>query len=123
MKSLFRPDPNKKAFDIVKARYKSGAGNPITALNGYAKKTPDPVNRWLVSIADETWKVVLGSARRHINSEWKNQVVSVYTQALAGRYPLKKSSNDELALFDFSEFFKPKGTMDTFFLGYVKPFY
>ena len=116
------PDPNKKAFDIVKARYKSGSGNPITALNGYAKKTPDPVNRWLVSIADETWKVVLGSARRHINSEWKTQVVSVYSQALAGRYPLKKSSSDELALFDFSEFFKPKGTMDTFFLAYVKPF-
>jgi len=116
------PDPNKKAYEIAKARYMSGAGNAITSLRSFSKKTPDPVKRWLISISDETWKIILSSAHQYVNSEWKNQVYSQYSQALAGRYPLKRSSGDELALFDFSEFFKPAGTMDKFYTELVKPF-
>jgi len=116
------PDPNKKAFEIAKARYLSGSGNAITSLRTYSKKTPDPVKRWLISISEESWKIILSSAKQHVNSEWKNQVYSAYSQGLAGRYPLSRSSRDELALFDFSAFFKPEGTMDKFFTTYLKPF-
>ena len=116
------PDPNKKAFEVAKARYTSGAGNAITSLRAFSKNMPEPVKRWLISISDETWKTVLLSARQHVNTEWKNQVYSVYREALAGRYPLKRSSRDELALFDFSEFFKPKGKIDVFYVSYIKPF-
>jgi len=116
------PDPNKKAYQIAKARYMSGAGNAITALRSYSKKTPEPVKRWLIAISDETWKIILSSAHQYVNSEWKSQVYSSYSQALAGRYPLKRSSSDELALFDFSEFFKPEGTIDKFYVELIKPF-
>ena len=116
------PDPGKKSFEVAKARYQSGSGNAITNLRGYSKKTPEPVKRWLNSIADESWKIILSSARGHVNTEWKNQVYSVYQDTLAGRYPLKRSSGDELALFDFSEFFKPKGIMDKFYTDFIKPF-
>lgn len=116
------PDPNKKAFDIAKARYLSGSGNAITSLRTYSKKTPEPVKRWLISLSEESWKIILSSAKQHVNSEWKNQVHSVYSQALAGRYPINRSSRDELALFDFSEFFKPEGTVDKFYTSYLKPF-
>ena len=116
------PDPDKKAFEVAKARYTSGSGNAITALRGYSKNTPEPVKRWLISISDETWKTVLSSARRYVNTEWRNRVYSAYDRALAGRYPLKRSSRDELAIYDFSEFFKPAGTMDKFYTDFVKPF-
>jgi len=116
------PNPNKKAYEIAKARYLSGSGNAITSLRSFSKKTPAPVKRWLISISDETWKIILSSAHQYVNDEWKNQVYSSYSQALAGRYPLKRSSSDELALFDFSEFFKPGGTMDKFYTELVKPF-
>lgn len=116
------PDPGKKAFDVAKARYQSGAGNPITSLKAYAKNTPQPIKRWLSTLSDQTWKVVLSSARQHVNAEWRAKIYSPYARALAGRYPLNRSSSDELALFDFSEFFKPTGTMDTFFQEYIKPF-
>jgi type VI secretion system protein ImpL len=116
------PDPDKKAFEVAKARYTSGAGNAITSLRAFSKNMPEPVKRWLLSISDETWKTVLLSARHHVNTEWKNQVYSVYQEALAGRYPLKRSSRDELALFDFIEFFKPKGKIDVFYAAYIKPF-
>jgi len=116
------PDPDKKAFEVAKARYLSGSGNAITALRSFSKNTPEPVKRWLISISDETWKIILSSARQHVNTEWKTQVHSIYDQALAGRYPIKRSSSDELALYDFSEFFKPAGTMDKFYTDFIKPF-
>jgi len=116
------PDPNKQAYQVAKARYLSGAGNAITSLRSFSKKTPDPVKRWLISISDETWKIILASAHQYVNAEWNNQVYSSYSRALAGRYPLKRSSSDELALFDFSEFFKPAGTMDKFYSELIKPF-
>jgi len=116
------PDPSKKSFEIAKARYISGGGNAITSLRLYAKNVPQPVKRWLISLADESWKVILRSAHQHINAEWKSKVHSAYAQGLAGRYPLRKSATSELAIYDFSEFFKPKGTIDTFYLEFVKPF-
>lgn len=116
------PDPAKMSFDIAKARYQSGAGNAITSLYAYAKNTPQPVKRWLTALSSETWKIVLQSAHHHINTEWRSQVYGPYIKGLAGRYPLKRSSRDELALFDFTEFFKPEGTIDKFYTAYMKPF-
>lgn len=116
------PDPAKMSFDIAKARYQSGAGNAITSLYAYAKNTPEPVKRWLMTLSSETWKIVLQSAREHVNTEWRAQIYEPYMRGLAGRYPLKRSSRDELALFDFTEFFKPEGTIDKFYTSYMKPF-
>lgn len=116
------PDPAKMSFDIAKARYQSGAGNAITSLYAYAKNTPQPVKRWLMALSGETWKVVLQSAHQYVNSEWRTQIYEPFKRGLAGRYPIKRTSRDELALFDFTEFFKPEGTMDKFYLSFMKPF-
>lgn len=116
------PDPAKASFEIAKARYLSGTGNAITSLHAYAKNTPEPVKRWLTSLSNETWKVILQSAHQYVNSEWKTQIYEPYMRGLAGRYPLNRSARDELALFDFSEFFKPEGRMDKFYTTYMKPF-
>ncbi|HEY9052473.1 MAG TPA: type VI secretion system membrane subunit TssM [Gammaproteobacteria bacterium] len=116
------PDPDKKSFEIAKARYQSGSGNPITALHAFSNNTPQPVKRWLDSLSQEVWKIVLKSAHQHVNAEWRTRVYQPYIQGLAGRYPLRRDSKDELALFDFNEFFKPTGTMDTFYQNYTKPF-
>ena len=116
------PDPAKMSFEIAKARYQNGTGNAITSLNAYAKNTPQPVKRWLTTLSNETWKIILQSAHQYVNSEWKTQIHAPYMRGLAGRYPLKRSSSDELALFDFTEFFKPEGTIDKFYTSYMKPF-
>ncbi len=116
------PDPDKKAFKIAVARFNQGSGNAITSLAKFSKNSPDPIRRWLATLSDQSWKVILSSARRHVNSEWKNRVYDFYREALAGRYPLSRKSKNELAQLDFSDFFKPKGKMDSFFLKYIKPF-
>ena len=116
------PDPAKMSFEVAKARYQSSAGNAITSLAAYAKNTPQPVNRWLTTLSNQTWKIILQSAYMYVNSEWKTQIYEPYMRGLAGRYPITRSSQDELALFDFTEFFKPGGKMDNFYTGYMMPF-
>ncbi len=116
------PDPGKKAFEIAKSRYDTGAANPIVSLKTYSKNAPEPLEGWLKDIADQTWRAVMLTAYQHINAEWRNQVFEPYKFALEGRYPLNPASADELALFDFVEFFKPAGTLDTFYSSYIKPF-
>lgn len=116
------PDPAKKSFEIAKSRYQNGTGNAISSLRAFANKSPEPIQRWLNTLASETWKVILQAAHQHINAEWKTNVYQPYRQGLANRYPLKASAQDELALHDFVTFFKPGGTMDEFHKAYVKPF-
>jgi type VI secretion system protein ImpL len=116
------PDTEQSAFQIAKARYQSNAGNPVSALRAYAKTTPEPVQRWLTSLADETWKIISQSARGYVSKEWRARVYQPYTQALAGRYPLNPASSDELAVLDFSSFFKPQGTLDQFSKEFIDPF-
>ena len=116
------PDPGKVAFEMAKARYQGGSGNAITSLMVYSKTMPDPINRWLQSLATETWKVILRSARQHADQQWKNQVQMACVNTLAGRYPFKSDASSEVTLLDFTEFFKPGGTMDKFSNEFVKPF-
>jgi len=119
---IMAPDPAKKAFEIAKVRYQTGAGNAISSLRAYAKNTPKPVKRWLTTLANQTWKVILQSAHQHINSEWRMRIYEPYLHGLSGRYPLKTSSQDEIALLDFVEYFKPGGAMDVFYKEYIRPF-
>ncbi|MFT6986122.1 MAG: type VI secretion system protein ImpL [Psychromonas sp.] len=118
----FAPDPGLKAFELVKARYQNGSENAITALHAYAKNSPKPIKRWLTTLADETWRVILRSAHQHINNQWNNIVYQPYRESIAGRYPIAKNSKNDIALFDFVAFFKPNGNVDSFYQGYIKPF-
>ncbi len=119
---IIAPEPGKKSFEIAKARYQGGSGNAITSLMVYAKSTPEPVNRWLDALAHETWKVILASAHGYVTAEWRSQVYNTCANALVNRYPFKSDSTAEMALLDFTEFFKPGGAMDKFTSEFVAPF-
>jgi type VI secretion system protein ImpL len=116
------PDPGKVAFEAAKTRYQGGAGNAITALMIYAKTMPEPINRWLQSLSNETWKVILQSAHGYANQEWKSQVQTVCANSISGRYPFRSDATSEVTLLDFTEFFKPGGVMDKFANDFLKPF-
>lgn len=116
------PDPTKQAFDIARQRFDSGSGNAITALRAYAQSLPKPVRQWLETLCEQSWKVLLNSAHLYADSEWRALVYQPYSQALQGRYPLKKASTDEMALYDFTEFFKPGGSIDSYYTEFIAPF-
>jgi len=119
---LLAPDPGKQAFDISRARFQNSTGNAITAMESYAKKAPAPIKQWLETLADQTWKVVLVTGRQYLNSEWRTQVYTPYSQNIAHSYPFNRGARDELTVIDFSEFFKPGGIIDAFKQQFVAPF-
>lgn len=116
------PDPGEQAFLVARQRFDGGAANAITGLRAYAQSLPAPVRPWLEDIADQSWKVLLSAAHGYVDSEWRALVYRPYSQALQGRYPLSRSATDEMALYDFSEFFKPGGTVDQYYNQFMAPF-
>ena len=116
------PDPSEQAFNMAKGRFSGGAGNAITNLQTYAQSLPDPVRPWLNSLSQQAWRVLLGSAHSYAASEWRDLVYRPYSENLQGRYPLNRSSMDEMALYDFAEFFKPGGIADKYYEDVMAPF-
>ncbi|WP_347330422.1 type VI secretion system membrane subunit TssM [Marinimicrobium locisalis] len=116
------PNPDQRAFEIARERFADGAGNPATSLRGYARNLPQPLEQWLTSLSQETWRVILISARSHLTKEWQIQVYQPYQRMAAGRYPLVAGADAEMSLYDFSEFFKPGGMHQRFFDQYIDPF-
>lgn len=116
------PDPGEQAFNVARARFDSGSANAITGMKIYSQSMPELVRDWLKQLADQSWKVVLRTANGYVDSEWRATVYQPYSQTLRGRYPLNRSSQDEMTLYDFSEFFKPGGTLDGFYEQYLAPF-
>jgi type VI secretion system protein ImpL len=75
-----------------------------------------------MTAADNSWSVVLGQAHGHITSIWQSDIVPSFDRALKNRYPLRRTSSDEITLTDFSNFFGPGGDLDVFYNNYLKPF-
>ncbi len=115
-------DRGRAAFVIARDRLALGSSDPIHALKRIAEDTPAPVDRMLVTLADQSWQLLLGNAVRHLERQWLDDVVAPYQQRLAGRYPLAPSAQREVALADFERFFGPEGTLASFYQDNLRPF-
>ncbi len=116
------PDPAEQAFNMAKGRFGGGSGNAITGLKTYSQSLPNPVRPWLEKLTEQSWKVLLGSAHHYADSEWRAMVYRPFLETLQGRYPLNRSALDEMALYDFAEFFKPGGITDKYYEEIMAPF-
>ncbi len=109
------------AFSFSKGRFEGSAADPIRKLLIRASQSPEPVNRWLTELADQSWKVVLVESKSHIDSLWQAKVYQSYQAGIANRFPFSRNAS-EVALIDFTEYFKPGGTEQSFKDQFLKPF-
>src|SRR5690606_1494502 len=65
---------------------------------------------------------MMGGIRSQLNAAWVAEVVNVYRQSLAGRYPLDSGSSRDATLEDFGNFFGVGGVMDNYFRKYLQPY-
>ncbi|MDH5326815.1 MAG: type VI secretion system membrane subunit TssM [Gammaproteobacteria bacterium] len=110
------------ALQAAAKRMSGGSGDAIGRLRLKASRLEEPVRSWMLSIADHSWRVVLNSAHAHINNIWEADIVPNFNRGLKNRYPLRKTSTEEISLTDFSKFFGPDGDLDTFYKRYLSPF-
>lgn len=96
------------------------AGGVLAKLRQEAEYQPDPVNRMLKGLTEDTGNLIQGRTRAYLNDLWIAEVLPFCRQALNDRYPLDPSSTRDMTLEDFGHFFGPGGLMDTFFQKYLQ---
>ncbi len=87
-----------------------------------ADRLPDPVRRWLRSLSQASSQITSGAVRSRLASVWSSEVTTYCTSALSNRYPLSKTSPDDVNLSDFAQYFGPQGKVERFFNEYLSPF-
>lgn len=115
------PNPSAAMFDAAKARFSGNAGDPVRKLRSLATGVPSPVREWLNLAADYSWGVMLGSAKGHLDSAWRQQVYQTWQRTLDNRYPLRRVQAEATA-DDFAAFFGPGGAVKTFVDANLKDF-
>jgi type VI secretion system protein ImpL len=116
-------DAESAAFMAVAAKFQNpNTQDALTSFKNVAAVQPDPIQSWMQNIATSSWKVLMNSTQAYLNSQWTTKVLPLYQNSLENRYPLAKNAKTSIAINDFTKFFGPNGTIDSFFKFYLKPF-
>ncbi|WP_122662112.1 type VI secretion system membrane subunit TssM [Pseudomonas viridiflava] len=113
--------PEQAAFELAKSRMGAQLDG-IGIVRSSTSRLPQPLSGWLGAIADDSWRVLLDDTYAHINQRYQSELYSVYEKAIAKRYPFIATSESDVAMADFREFFKAQGLAEKFFDAYLKPF-
>lgn len=106
------------AFKIVSSRVHGKLAPMIAQLN----LMPIQVKRWYENIIQGNLGFIAKGAKNYIIKKYKKDVVSFYNERLKNKYPLNKTSQVNVKLDDFSEFFRKDGILDSFYNQYVAGF-
>ena len=110
------------AFEVTVGRINGSNRSQFGRLTANSSANPREVNNWLNQISNIGWQLLMSQTKVEIDRAWSAQVYNVYFQALQGRYPFDTRASSEVEINDFANFFKPKGTIDTFIKTYIEPF-
>jgi type VI secretion system protein ImpL len=115
------PDRGRAALQAVHQRFSMTGHDPIGTLQRVSTGLPEPINRQVRKVADQTAQVLNVEALRELERRWDAEVYSFFQQRLAGRYPFVARAPDA-SLDDFEAFFGPKGRLQQFNEQYLKVF-
>ncbi|GLO45163.1 type VI secretion system membrane subunit TssM [Pseudomonas putida] len=115
------PDRGKAALAVALSRFSETAPDPIRNLQRIATGLPEPLNRHVRQLADQTSQVLMVMALRELEQRWDAEVYSVYQERLASRYPIDPAGPD-VSLKDFEAFFGPQGQLKRFQDQYLTVF-
>ncbi len=116
------PVPGKSALKAVQLRLDQNSSDPIFATRQMAKTLPAPLNRWMGKLADQAWHVVMVEAVHYMEVDWRDNVVKPFNEQLADKYPFNPRASQDASLDAFERFFKPDGTLDTFYKDNLRLF-
>ncbi len=116
-------DQGRTIFDLTKARFiNSNSVDPLSTLYNRSQQLPEPVSLWAKQIADDTWFMFINDSKRYINEQWQKQVYNHYETEISHRFPFDPTSDKDISIVDFEQFFNPNGALTQFVNHYVKPF-
>jgi type VI secretion system protein ImpL len=100
------------------------ATDPILTMRAVATQSPQPVQRWLLSIAANTTTLRTGGARQQAAAAFNGAggPGTLCAQTVRGHYPFATGSNADIPLDDFTRLFAPSGQIDSYFNTQLRPF-
>jgi type VI secretion protein IcmF len=114
-------DPGQSALKAVQLRLNNKYADPLFSLQQYAHNLPEPLNRWVGQLAEQSSQLVIDLAMSSLNQEWQDQVLTPFNNQLADRYPFNPTSAKDVPLSEMEHFFAPGGTLDRFYQVNLKP--
>ena len=102
----------------------TGGDDPAVALRTEALRQPQPLARWLNSIAASGAALRGGGAKQQILAAFSagGGPAALCPQIVNNRYPFTPRSTNEASLEDFGKLFGPGGALDAFFNTQLKPY-
>ena len=100
------------ALDAV---VKSGQADALKSLQQQARQLPEPIGAMVAQIGARSESIAMGQARGDLSRRYEEQVSRECRELVEGRYPLDRSSQNDVPLQDFGRVFGHNGTFDTFF--------
>lgn len=116
------PDPGKAALGVVLDRFALKGEDAIGNLQRIAAGMPEPLNRQVKKLADESSQVLVIEALKELERRWNTEVYRFYDERLANRYPFNPASRADASLEDFTAMFGPQGRLAQFKDQYLKLF-
>jgi type VI secretion system protein ImpL len=98
--------------------------DPGALIKAEADRQPQPVARWLQSLAF-TGSALRGSGAKSAMKDaftGSGGPASLCSKAVEGRYPFRSGAKDEIPLDDFGKLFAAGGMLDAFFNQQIRPF-
>lgn len=86
-----------------------------------ASRLPAPLNNMMAGLANSSIQYTSAAVRSQLESQLRTQVGDFCRKAVAGRYPLNRSANDDVTPQDFARLFGNGGLMDDFFNKNLAP--
>lgn len=114
--------PGQSALHVAKNRINLNESDPIYALKRIATKLPDPMNRLVNKLADESWNVILLAALDEVDKKWNEEVYREFSTVLAPKYPFSSNAKTDVSLDEFVHFFGKNGTITRFYEDDLSPF-
>jgi type VI secretion system protein ImpL len=98
------------------------AGSPGVQLQRKARHLDEPLRSWLNSFSAVSQNAVASSSQNQLGKIWGSDIVPFCKRGIAGRYPLVKTSQQDITFEDFYRFFGSGQMLDEFFNINIKPF-
>jgi type VI secretion system protein ImpL len=109
------------SVSALDALSKSGQGEALQSLQQQAKLLPAPVGPMIAQIGTRSASLTVGQARDDLSRRYDEQVARECRELIEGRYPLTRTSANDVPLADFGRVFGYGGVFDTFFRDNLAP--
>ncbi|WP_201212563.1 type VI secretion system membrane subunit TssM [Rhodocyclus purpureus] len=109
------------ADTAIKAKTQPPPSDVPNKVKAQAPSMPEPLRAVMQNLAESSARQAGGAIIGNVAEAMQVQVGDFCRQAIAGRYPLVRSSNRDATQDDFATLFAPGGKMDQFFQQNLAP--